>query len=75
MRKSFMSVPCRSEKESQMSQEWWIEELEKQGWQVLQVGGQPATPFVWKDVATLPLRTEEERKKYDTTHPGFDWEA
>jgi hypothetical protein len=34
--------------------------------------GAGATPFVWRDLATLPLRTEEERKKYDMTHPDYD---
>ena len=54
-----------------MRQEWWIEELEKQGCTVISISG-PATPFVWRDLATLPLRTEEERKKYDMTHPDYD---
>ena len=29
------------------------------------------TPFVWRDPATIPQRSPEERAKYDPTSPGF----
>jgi hypothetical protein len=41
-----------------------VYELKKREREALRKPGQ-ATPFVWQHLATLPQRTEEERKKYD----------
>lgn len=69
MRKSFMPLLMLVRKgelkwvKSGESRNW-----KNRGWQVVRIGGQPATPFVWEDAAALPLRFSAIASSYMANH-------